>query len=298
METKTKLNIKLDGLKSNKSFMCLILNTKGTKNSFNNKILGLTLSDWVKFACSNIDCENVDYDKSENVLDFAKKHIDYKYDYSIILFSNTPLITHSTIENIMEYSEIKDINLCKLHVGYVVNNEYLRNHDNWNVDSIFSSNMDEFYTVENKSQFTYAFRILSERINNFHISNGVDIVSPNNTYIEPFVDIEKGVKIMPHNTLKGKVVIEKDVILKENNTIENSKIGKNSVVSHSVVTDSVISENVFVGSFSEIKNSLIGKNSVIENNCYINNYNVMPSSVITGHSNLGENNNDSNSGAR
>lgn len=297
METKTKLNIKLDGLKKSKSFMCLILNTKGTKNSFNNKILGLTLTEWVKFACGDIYCESVDYDKSENVLEFAKKHIDYKYDYSIILFSSTPLINHSTLESIMEYSEIKDINLCKLHKGYAVKNEYLQNNNNWNVDSVFSSNMDEFYIVENKSQFTYAFKVLSERINNFHINNGVEIISPNNTYIEPFVDIERGAKIMPHNTLKGKVVIDKDVILKENNTIENSKICKNSVISHSVVTDSVISEDVFIGSFSEIKNSLIGKNSVIENNCFINNYNVMPSSVIAGHSNLGENN-DSNSGVR
>ena len=62
----------------------------------------------------------------------------------------------------------------------------LKSQENLLVDSIYTQNADDFYLVENKSQFTYAFKILSERINNFHINNGVEILSPTSTYIEPF----------------------------------------------------------------------------------------------------------------
>lgn len=296
MEVKTKLNIKIKDNKKVK-FMCLILNTKGTKNSFNGKILGLTLPEWIKFACGDIPTICVDFDRAENVLDFAKKHIDFAYDYTIILFSKTPLVTQETIRNIMEYCEIKRVNLCKLHSGYVVNNEYIKNTSNYFVDSVYSGDLEDFYIVENKNQYTYAFKILSTRINDFHIASGVDIVNPNNTYIEPYVDIEKNVKIYPNNTLKGKTTIGRDVVLKEGNTIEDSKIGSNSCLSHSNLIGSVLGENVFVGSFSEIKNSLISKNTIVENKCVINNYNVKSDSVIKSNSNLGEDN-DSSSGIR
>lgn len=296
MEVQTKLNIKINDFKKS-SFLCLILNTKCTKNSFNGKILGLSLSDWVKFACEDIPSFCVDFDKSENVLDFAKKHIDFAYDYTIILFANTPLVTHELLLNIIEYCEIKNINLCTLHSGYVVKNEYLKENSKYFVDSIYSDGIEDFYLVENKAQFTYAFGILSGRINNFHLSHGVDIINPNNTYIEPYVDIGNNVKIFPNNTLKGKTTISNGVILKEGNTLDNCKIGSNSCISHSNICDSVLGDNVFVGSYTEIINSLIGKNTIVENKCTINNYNVTSDSVIKTNSNLGENN-DSNSGAR
>lgn len=296
MKVQTKLNIKMNDYKKSK-FMCLILNTKCTKNSFNGKILGLTLTEWVKFACDNIPNCSVEFDKSENVLEFAKKHIDFAYDYTIILFSSTPLVTHELLVNIMEYCQIKNINLCKLHAGYVVKNEYLLNSNSFMVDSVYSGNMEDFYIVENKSQFTYAFGVLSGRINNFHILNGVDIINPNNTYIEPFVDIMEGVKIYPNNTLKGKTTIGRNVVLKEGNTIDNCKIGNNSCISHDNICDSVLGENVFVGSYTEINNSLIGKNCIVENKCTINNYNVESDSIIKTNTNLGEIN-DSYSGAR
>lgn len=293
MEVKTRLKLNLNETKDAK-FMCLILNTKGTKNSFNGQILGLTLAQWVKFACGEMPFQIIDFDRNENMLDVAKKHIDMAFDYTLVLSSFTPLLTHSTIENIQNYCVIKNVNLCKLHMGYVVKNEYLSKCDKYFVDSVFSDNMDEFYVVENKSQYLYAFSVLNERIINFHQYNGVEFDNPKNTYIEPFVDIDGGVKVGANNYLKGNTKIESNVVLKENNVIENSKIARGSCISHSNILDSVLAEDVFVGSFSEIKNSLIGKNSIIENNCGIYNYNMSQDSLIKSGTNLGENN-DSNS---
>ena len=277
--------------------MCLILNTKGTKNSFNGKILGLTLAEWIGFSCEDMPYETIDYDKSDSILDFAKKHIDMAYDYTIVLLSCTPLITNSTLKDIMDYAMFKDVNLCKLHVGYVVKNEYLKKSETLNLDSIYSQNLEDFYVVENKSQYTFAFKVLQERINSFHIANGVEIVNPVTTYIEPFVDIKSGVKISPNNTLKGKTTISSDVILKENNVIENSKIGKCSCVANSEINNSIIANNVFIASFSTISDSIVGHDVVIENYCKINKVNIDANEYIKSNSILGEtNDSDSRSG--
>lgn len=297
MEVQTKLNIKINDLDTEPKFKVLICNTKCNKNSFNGKILGLKLSEWVAFACENVPFEVVDYDKQSSLIDFAKKHVDYAYDYTIILLSNTPLITNDTIQNIIEYCKVKKIKLCKLNVGYVVNNEYLKSQENLLVDSIYTQNPDDFYLVENKSQFTYAFKILSERINNFHINNGVEILSPTSTYVEPFVDISSGVTIYPNNSLKGKTTLSDDVILKENNVIENSKIGKGSCISGSEINDTIVSHNVYIASFCEIKNCIIGNDVIIEKGCSLKNTNIASNQKIKTNGVI-DNTNDSDSGVR
>ncbi len=289
----TKLEIKNIQTKKNK-FQCLILNTKTTKNSFSGKILGLTLAEWIKFACSDIPCVIQEYDNKTNIVEFSKKFLDSNYDYTIILLSKTPLITNFTIKNLIEYCDIKKTMICKLPVGYVVNNQYVLNNTKIEIDNIFSQNMEEFYLVENKIQFTYALRVLQERINSFHIENGVDIVNPNTVYIEPFVDIAKGVKIFSNNSIKGNSKIGRNVILKENNVIDNSKIGDNSCVSGSEIISSIISNNVYISSFSVINNSLIGEDVLIEKGASITNYNVPANTKIKANSLLGDTD-DSNS---
>ncbi|MGN0960574.1 MAG: hypothetical protein ACI4PF_00070, partial [Christensenellales bacterium] len=180
--------------------------------------------------------------------------------------------------------------ICKLPVGYVVNNKYLLENENLNIDSLYSQNLDSFYIVENKKQYNYALEILQDRINTFHIDNGVDIKKPKSVYIEPEVDIASGVIIYPGNSLKGKTIIDKDVILKENNVIENSRVGKNSCISGSVINGSVIASNVYIASFCEINNGLIGNYSSIGSGVKINNYKIEDNSKIKPNTVLGEEN--------
>ena len=292
MEVLNKLQIVSKKITKNKTFVILILECKPAKNSFKGKILGLSLTEWIRFESRDIPCVIVPYDEKSNIIEFAKNHIDKSFDYTIVLLSKTPLIQNSTLHNIMEYVEVKECKVCKLPVGYVVDNS-----DSNNIDSIYSQNIDDFYLVESKVQYNYAHNILQDRINSFHIDNGVELVSPAKTYIEPFVDIDEGVVIYPNNTLKGKTVIGKNVILKENNVINNSKIGDNSCISSSVINDSVISKNVYISAFCEINNSIIGEDSLIQKGASINNFSVDRASKLAPNSVLGDTN-DSNSGIR
>lgn len=287
MQVLEKLKIKLK-TNDSKKFGVIILKANPTKNSFNNQILGRELHDWVAFACGKLPIKFVNFDGKQNVLSLIREHIDMSYDYTIVLISSTPLIEERVVKEIINYACIKDINLCKLPVGYVIKNEYILNVETPSIDNLYSQNLDSFYVVENKKQFNFALEVLQGRINSFHMNNGVDIKKPNSVYIEPEVDIEGGVVIYAGNSLRGSSKISENVILKENNVINNSKIGKNACISGSVVESSIIASNVYVSSFCEIHNGLIGDFSTIGAGSKICNYKIPNNSKIRANSVLGE----------
>lgn len=274
--------------KEDVKFQAIILKIVSAKNSYEGKILGRTLEDWVAFACNGINVKVVDYDGTSNLLGFVRDKIDHRFDYSIILMSKTPLLTGVTIKNIIEYCSVKEVDLCKLPIGYVVKNDYFFKMSELVIDSLYSQNLDDFFVVENKKQFVQAEGILQDRINSFHMSNGVDIRKPQSVYIEPEVDIGSGVVIFPGNSIKGQTTIMKDVILKENNVIENSIVGSESCISGSVISGTMIEKNVYISAFCDINNSQIGENSIIDTGCKIEKYNVLANSKIKAKTILGE----------
>ncbi len=274
--------------KENKyKFQVIILEKKPSKNSYNGRILGRTLADWVVYACNGLPVKKVSYEGKTNVIEFVKDYIDNTFDYTIILMSTTPLIQSETVKAIIEYCSYKDCELCKLPVGYVVDNIAISTKD-ISVDSLYSQNLDDFYVVENKAQFTYAEEVWQDRINSFHMSNGVEIVKPKSVLIEPEVDIDGGVIIYSGNVIKGQSIIKNGVILKENNVIDNSKIGVGSCISGSVITSSVLADGVYVSAFCEINNSLIASECVIGGSSKIMGYKLDSGSKIAPNTVLGE----------
>ena len=276
-------------------FEAIILEEKPSKNSYNGSILGRRLADWVAYACNNLKVRKLQYDGKIPVLEYVKEQIDNTFDYTIVLSSKTPLITSDTIGNIIEYCSVKDCELCKLPVGYVIDNIAIKTK-NITVDCLYSQNLDDFYVVENKSQYVYAEEVWQSRINNFHISNGVEIVKPKSVLIEPEVDIDGGVTIYSGNVLKGQTVIKSGVILKENNVIENSYIDKDCCVSGSVITSSTLEKNVYISAFCEVCDSRISEECILGGSCKIFNTNVSKGTKVSPNSVIGDTN-DSDSGA-
>lgn len=278
-------------------FQVLILDAPLDKRLKEPTLLGRSTVDWIAFACKGLNIKVLKYESSSSLLEFITDKIDENFDYTMVLMSTIPLIKQSTIRELQDYAVFKNIGLCKLPVGYIVKNESLQKNTALNIDSVYSQNMDDFYVVENKKQFVYAEEVLQDRINSFHIENGVEIRKPRSVYIEPSVDIESGAVICAGNTLKGNTKIERDVILKENNVIENSRIGSGSCVSGCCINGSVLGSGVFVSAFCEIKNSQIGNDVMIGGGCKIYHMTIGKDRKIASNTVLGESN-DSNSGAR
>ncbi len=146
---------------------------------------------------------------------------------------------------------------------------------------------EETLGVNSRVELAQAEKIMRERINYKHMTNGVTIIDPANTYIDSDVEIEKDVLIYPGNVLQGKTVIKSGVVLYPNNRIEDSVIEQGAIIQSSVILESVIGENttvgpyayirpesvigkeVRIGDFVEIKKSTIGDNTKVSHLTYI-----------------------------
>lgn len=145
----------------------------------------------------------------------------------------------------------------------------------------------EIYGINSKVQLAEADDIMRERINKRHMENGVTIVNPRDTCIEPTVEIGKDTVVYPGAVLEGNTVIGQDCIIRgatrivdstidnevsiESSLIENSKVGEKCTIgpyAH-LRPESVLGKNIKIGNFVEIKKSVLGDNTRASHLAYV-----------------------------
>ena len=149
------------------------------------------------------------------------------------------------------------------------------------------TDFEETLGVNSRAELAKVESIMRNRINRTHLDNGVTIIDPLNTYIEPEVVIGKDTIIYPGNVIEGKTIIGEDCVLYPNSRINNSTIGNGVEIQSSVILDSKIGdettvgpfayvrpesnigEHVRIGDFVEIKKSTIGNNTKVSHLTYI-----------------------------
>lgn len=124
----------------------------------------------------------------------------------------------------------------------------------------------EILGVNDRLQLEMLTRILRLRINQEHMRNGVTIEDINNTYIYDDVVIGTDTVIHPNTTIKSGVVIGEDC-----------EIGPNAYIREKCK----LANKVKVGSFVEIKNTIIGEGTKVPHLSY------MGDCEIGGKTNIG-----------
>lgn len=221
------------------------------KNSYDIEILGKSMLDWVKLAVKEYNITEVECDMDSTILDTVKPYLK-NGRYTLILYSDTPLITANTINDIVTYVIAKGLKVCKLNRGFVFETEYLRTCDKIYSLSTYAFNEQDFMPAINFNELNKITAILQYRINEFHMQNGVQLLKPETLTIEADVVIGNNVVIYPFNELKGETVIGDNVTLYSTNSISNSIIFEGSTVEHSTISDSVVKENCRILSYSNI----------------------------------------------
>ena len=112
----------------------------------------------------------------------------------------------------------------------------------------------EILSLNTKVQLEMLNRILRIRINTMHMNNGVTIEDMNTTYIYDDVTIGMDTVIHPNTTIKSGVVIGEDC-----------NIGPNAYIREGCK----LADKVKVGSFVEIKKTIIGKGSKVPHLSYM-----------------------------
>lgn len=140
----------------------------------------------------------------------------------------------------------------------------------------FSSNY-EFLGVNSRAELSSLSKILYRKKTDELSLNGVTIIDPDNTYINPDVEIGQDSEIYPvvfiENSKLGKECIiypncfilnssiDDGTIVFPNTMIENSIIGKNCKIGPSahLRSETILKDEVRLGNFVETKKSILGK---------------------------------------
>ncbi len=142
--------------------------------------------------------------------------------------------------------------------------------------------------INNRKQLAEAFKEkVLEKIHKL-MENGVTILSPENTFIDEFVEIGPDTVIYPYVFIEGKTVIGSGCEIRPFTVIKNSKIGNNVLINeHCVIEGAIVEEEVSIGPFArirpetylmkkakvgnfvEIKKSTMGENSKANHLAYI-----------------------------
>ena len=257
------------------------------KPSADTDLFGRTLEQWVCSAMRGLATERVPYREGEDILPVVKEHLDPLRAVTVVLYSDTPLITYSAVIDSVRRLKRDETNVLRLPRGWVLRTEYVRTTEKIYTDRIITPGDDDFVTVFNYNQLSYAAEILRSRITYFFMDHGVEIVDPNTTFIGVDAVIEEGAKICPFTTIRGKSIIRSGAVIKEHCVIDSSVVESGAVITASTLTGALVYRNATVGPYAhlrtgaivgvgarigdyvEIKNSRVGAGSKISHLAYV-----------------------------
>ena len=112
---------------------------------------------------------------------------------------------------------------------------------------------DRIIGVNDRLMLSEAEKALQQRINRYHMENGVTIIDSSSTFIGTDVKIGIDTTIEPGVRIGGHTTIEEDVWIGQYSEINNSTIHSNANIKQSVINDSIVGENTTVGPFAQLR---------------------------------------------
>ncbi len=224
--------------------------------SSNFDICGKKMVDWVGLATSGCKQKIIEEPTEENFLQTIQNLAD-GFDYVAVLYSDTPLLRKKTFLDIMNYFSKNRMNVLRLLRGYVFRGEYLKNAKILMSSAVEEFNKEDFSIINDAKMVSYAFKILNDRILEYHKDNGVILFGENTIFIDADVEIESGTIIYPNNVLKGESYIGKNVILESGNYIFDTIVCDESFICQSYLEKSKVEKGKVIGPFETLINKKI-----------------------------------------
>lgn len=244
---------------------------KTTTKPYNLKIFGKSMLDWIFNAIEGFPVTKVECDISEDFLPIVKALAKPEFKYTVVLYSDTPLLQKKTFLEILDFIKYKQPSVLKLTRGYVFETEYL-----FKIDKLYAPQSEyfeeeDFITCYNLKQLEIVGEIFKNRILTYHMKQGVRILDTSSTFVDADVQIGKDVVIYPNNHLIENTVIEDNVVLKQGNVIENSIVFNGTEIQNSVVKNSIIKNDCKVLPYCVITNkSIVEEGSTVNSFCVLN----------------------------
>jgi len=134
-----------------------------------------------------------------------------------------------------------------------------------------SPDPDETEGVNTRVELAVAAAVLRDRINEEHMLNGVTIVDPGSTWIDPTVEIAEDATINPFTVLRGRTRIGEGAEIHPHTVAVDAEIGKRAIVGPFCYLrpGTSLGESSKAGTYVEIKNSRIGDRTKVPHLSYI-----------------------------
>lgn len=235
-------------------------------------LMGKPISSYVKRVCDKTP-RTIDYKDGEDILETIHPVLS-DAEWTIVLYSDTPLLTHKTLVEALNFAENSEMNVIKLKRGFIFRTEYVKRVNQiYTPNTLFSDNED-FLVADNFASLAKISDILKKRILNNFMNNGVQIVDPASTYIESLVTIGPDSIIYPNTCIMGDSHIGDGATVGYGSTIKNSVVGDKCNIQNSLILSSVVMDSTLV------EQSTIENNSLVEKNCVIKQYSIISSSKV------------------
>ena len=217
------------------------------------EILGKPMLDWVSFALGESYCGSVVNSDGLPLPVLVRPYLIKESEYTVVLYSDTPLITRKTVLDAVTALKQNDLNALKMTRGYVFRTQYLLSIDKLPPISPYYFDEEDFMTAFNYKQIGMLTDALKNRIISYHLNNGVHFQDPSTTTIGCDVIIGKGVTIGSFNVIRGKTVIKDKARIGDRNTIDGSVIDEGASIESSYVLSGVIGKHSKIGPFAYIR---------------------------------------------
>lgn len=121
------------------------------------------------------------------------------------------------------------------------------------VSAFLTHDSEETLGVNDRIALAEAERLMKKRINHEHMSQGVTIIDPENTYIGPEVVIGQDTVINPGTFLSGSTQIGEDCVIGPNTELRHCVMGDRCTVQYSLATECKVGNDTSIGPYAYIR---------------------------------------------
>jgi bifunctional UDP-N-acetylglucosamine pyrophosphorylase/glucosamine-1-phosphate N-acetyltransferase len=121
--------------------------------------------------------------------------------------------------------------------------------------------------VNDRVELAQARATMNERLCSEHMRNGVTIVDPATTYLEPELEIGADTIIAPNTSIGGSSILGERTRIGPNVRLYNARLGDDVCVTESVVLDTAVGPRTAIGPFAHLRNG-----NRVENDVKIGNF--------------------------
>ena len=121
------------------------------------------------------------------------------------------------------------------------------------VATVVSEDEAEAIGINTRAQLAEAEAALRQRVNERWMAEGVTLIDPATTYIEPSAQLGRDTVVMPNTHIQGRSLIGEDCVIGPNTILRDTTIGDRCQVECSVLEGAFLADEVKMGPFARLR---------------------------------------------